>query len=68
MHQPTPSVSRADVERVVRRDFPKGAALEVLTALDRYGVEEYELERDRVQLAVLKLARGNLGLFVDFSG
>ena len=60
MNQPTPTVSRTDVERVVRRDFPADAFRDVITTLDKYGVEDYERERDRVQLAVLKLARGSL--------
>jgi len=59
MNQPTPTVTRADVERVVRRDFPAEAFSEVLTLLDAYGIEDYEREKDRVQLAVLKLAQGN---------
>jgi hypothetical protein len=57
--QPTPSVSRADVERVVRRDFPAEACSEVLAMLDEYGSAGYHRERDRVQLAVLKLADGS---------
>jgi hypothetical protein len=31
----------------------------VLAPLDTYGVEAYERERDRVQLAILKLSAGN---------
>ncbi len=60
MNQPTPTVSRADVERVVRRDFPAEAFSEVIAILDAYGVKDYEREKDRIQLAVLKLARGCL--------
>jgi hypothetical protein len=60
MSQPTPTVSRLDVERVIRRDFPSVAPHEVFAVLDRYGVESSERERDRVQLAVLKLARGRM--------
>jgi hypothetical protein len=56
MSQPHPSVDRGDVERVVRRDFPAERVAEVLALLDAYT----ELERDRVQLAVLKLAGGDL--------
>jgi hypothetical protein len=59
MTQPTPNVSRADVERVVRREFPASEFSEILVILDEYGVEDYQRERDRIQLAVLKLARGN---------
>jgi hypothetical protein len=31
----------------------------VLELLDSYGVESYERERERVQLAILKLSEGN---------
>lgn len=59
--QPTPLVSREDVHRVLRRDFPAadyGAALIIL--------EEYRSKLDgetgeaRVRLAALKLADGDL--------
>jgi hypothetical protein len=59
MSQPTPQVSRLDVERIVRRDFPPHATVEVLAALDEYGTEDFQREKERVQLAVLKLAGGS---------
>lgn len=59
MDQPTPRVSRADVERIARRDFPHASFVEVLAILDKYGAEDYHREKDRVQLAVLKLAGGS---------
>lgn len=59
MDQPTPKVTRNDVERVVRRDFGLDMVSEVLSILDEYGTEDYHRERDRVQLSVLKLAGGN---------
>jgi hypothetical protein len=61
MNQPTPKVSRADVERIVRRDFPAAAFSDVLRLLDEYGTEDYHREKERVQLAVLKLASGSQG-------
>lgn len=57
--QPTPNVTQADVERVVRRDFPPERVAEVLAMLEEYGPVEYR-EPERVRLAVLKLAAGNL--------
>src|SRR5687767_10672686 len=54
--QPTPTVTRVDVERVVRRDFPVELFVQVMAVLDEY--EDRECER--VQLAVLKLAGGNV--------
>src|SRR5687767_3459069 len=58
--QPTPKVSRSDVERIVRRDFPADRFDYVMTTLDEYGTKDWQRERDRVQLAVLKLAAGSL--------
>lgn len=41
--------------------FPDPAkAEEALAILDRYGTEEWEQEKDRVQLAVLKLSEGDI--------
>ena len=42
--QPHPDVSAADVERIVRRDFPPGQVHSVLAMLDEYGVEEWGLK------------------------
>jgi len=58
-HQPVPTVSRQDVIRIVRRDFPNIPEAEVLAILDEYGTAHWHRERDRVQLAVLKLAKGD---------
>src|SRR5262249_27214176 len=44
----------------VRECFPEDKAEEVLAILDQYGTESYERERERVQIAILKLANGNL--------
>lgn len=60
MEQPTPTVTRADVERVVRRDFPPGQFDSVMSVLAEYGSETWHRELPRVQLAVLKLAAGRL--------
>ena len=60
MNQPTPSVTRSDVERIVRRDFPSEDCATVMALLDDYGTKSYEREKDRVQLAVLKLAAGSI--------
>ena len=60
MNQPTPSVTRSDVERIVRRDFPSEDFATVMALLDEYGTRHHETERDRVQLAVLKNAAGSI--------
>jgi hypothetical protein len=59
--QRTPRVSRADVERIVRRDFPAADYANVLTILDEYGNENgNEGSSTRVQVAALKLALGDV--------
>ena len=60
MTQPTPNVTAADVERVVRRDFPADRFADVMAMLNEYGTEDWQREADRVRLAVLKLAAGSL--------
>ena len=51
--------ARDEVVAVVRKTFPETAHARVLELLDTYGVESYERERERVQLAILKLSDGN---------
>ena len=65
--QPTPKVSRADVLRVATRDFGEALARAV-AVLDQYGHEEWEREPHRVQLAVLKLAAGDLKTLTEAIG
>ncbi len=58
--QPVPQVTPADIERVVRRDFPDADVPEALALLAEYGPEPWHREPDRVRLAALKLAEGSL--------
>jgi hypothetical protein len=58
--QPVPKVTPGDVERVVRRDFPDEPFANVMAILNEYGTEKWQREQPRVQLAMLKLAKGNL--------
>jgi|SRR5207249_9860493 len=51
--------SRDEVVAVVQKTFPETAHARVLELLDGYGFESYERERERVQLAILKLSEGN---------
>ena len=51
--------SRDKVVAVAQKTFPESAHARVLELLDGYGVESYERERERVQLAILKLSEGN---------
>lgn len=59
MNQPVPQVSAADVERIVEREFP-GSADHALSLLQQYGKAEWHREIDRVRLACVKLAKGDL--------
>src|SRR5436305_14816332 len=51
--------SRDEVVAAVEATFPESAYARVLKLLDSYGVESHERERERVQLAILKLSEGN---------
>ena len=58
--QPIPKVSRADVGRIVERDYPPTLRRQVLEIIDSYDPAGREPQRSRVQLAALKLAAGNV--------
>jgi hypothetical protein len=51
--------SREEVIAAVRAAFPRSEAREILALLEQYGVEPYERERERVQLAIVALSEGN---------
>src|SRR5437868_14601635 len=51
--------SREKIVVVVQKTFSENAHAHVLKLLDGYGVESYERERERVELAILKLSEGN---------
>ena len=51
--------SRDEVIAAIQKTFPESSWGHVLVLLDTYGVESHERERERVQLAVLKLSEGN---------
>ena len=53
-------VSKADVERVLKRDFSSDDVTAALALLADYGKETWHREVPRVRLAILKLAGGNL--------
>src|SRR5207237_10885475 len=58
--------TRDEVVAVVQKTFPESAHTRVLELLDGYGVESYERERERVQLAILKLSEGNEEKILEF--
>jgi hypothetical protein len=66
--QPTPNITKADVDRLVERDYPPDQRGEVVAMLHEYGAEDWHPEVDRVRVAALKLAAGNrahLRLHID---
>jgi hypothetical protein len=58
--------TRNEVVAAVQETFPESAHARVLELLDSYGVESYERERERVQLAILKLSERNEEKLRDF--
>lgn len=48
------------VQETVKRMFSPESQAVVMEILDRYGVESHERERERVQLAILKLSGGDV--------
>jgi hypothetical protein len=52
------SRKREDVLAIVRRLFPETEVPAVMQILDAYGTKSNEPERDRVQLAILRLSEG----------
>jgi|SRR6185312_3833448 hypothetical protein len=61
MHsQPIPSVTWTDVEVLVRRDYSGDHFSEVFSILKEYEKHSSDEDPSRVQVAVLKLAHGNV--------
>lgn len=58
--QPVPQVTAEDIARVVRRDFPPDQVDAVFAMLAEYGTQPWHREPERVQIAALKLADGDL--------
>ena len=56
MNQPVPIVSDADVDRIVRREFPAAAVAEAAALLGQYGGKPWHREALRVRAAMLKVA------------
>jgi hypothetical protein len=61
-------VTAADLDRLVRREFPPEQVEEACAVLARYGSGPGEREPDRVRIAVLKLAGGDLERLEHFAG
>jgi hypothetical protein len=56
---------RDEVEAAVAARFAEPDRAAVLAALDRYGTERHESERERVQLAIVELSGGDQGRLLD---
>jgi hypothetical protein len=52
--------TRELVEQKVRQEFRKEEVPEVIALLDQYGTKPRHSERERVQLAILKLSEGDI--------
>ncbi len=52
--------TREDVARYAAKCFPSEDITVVMSLLDEYGLQDYERERERVQMGILFLSRGTL--------
>ncbi len=55
-----PAIDEDKVGRLVARDYPDDVAGRVFSMLEAYGAKSHQLECDRVRVAVLRLANGDL--------
>lgn len=51
--------TRSEIVAAVERLFPDRESSELLALLDEYGTQPYEQEKERVQLAIVELSKGN---------
>ena len=58
--------TRTDVESALCAAFPRSDAATVLSVIDLYGTEPHELERERVQLAIVVLSHGSEEKLLEF--
>jgi hypothetical protein len=59
------SYTREQVIEVVKSEFSAAQVSSVIDLLDLYGIETHEHQRERVQVAILKLSAGAERLFAD---
>lgn len=67
IEQPTPQVTDEDVKRIVRRDFGDYGYDDALAVIEEYGKQDGNDPSPRVQLAILKLAGGNMSLLRELT-
>ena len=58
--QPVPNITDKDVKRIAFRDFGVVQVFKVLSILSEYGKQDWNEPSPRVQLAILKLANGDI--------
>lgn len=63
--QPTVNPTREAVLSAVDRQFAAHDRAEALRLLEQYGSESHERERERVQLAIVTLSKGELAAVAD---
>ena len=63
--QPVPKISEEDVKRIALRDFGEAQLFKVLSILSEFGKQNWNKPSPRVQLAILKLASGNIIKLAD---
>jgi predicted RNase H-like HicB family nuclease len=56
---------KEDVVEAVQTAFPNEVFQTVLDVLNEYGTQLYELDRERVQIAVIRLSGGNLDRLLE---
>ena len=57
--------TRAEVLLSIAHLFPNQDPVVIQSLLDAYGIESYERERQRVQIAILKLSDGSVDRLLD---
>ena len=60
IEQPVPNITDKDVKRIALRDFGEALLFEVFSILNEYGKQDWNEPSSRVQLAILKLANGDI--------
>jgi hypothetical protein len=60
MNQPIPTITPADLNRIVHRDFLRSQWNDVWVVLDSYGSESDQPDANRVHMAALKCAEGDI--------
>ena len=63
--QPVPKITDKDVKRIALRDFGEDQLFKVLSILSKFGKQDWNEPNPRIQLAILKLASGDIIKLAD---